>query len=310
MLGSGWAKPVLITLATVLGAVVAPGTVAAQSEIAGQVTDTTGGILPGVTVEAASPALIEGSRVVFTDSQGQYRLIELRPGTYSVTFTLAGFSTVIREGVEVPPDFIAEVNAQLGVGNVEESITVTGESPVVDIRSAEVQDTMDREIIDAIPTGRTYQSVAQLAPSIQLNRPDIAGTEAFFSTNLRVHGSLTRDQAIHLDGMDTSDGENDGRFQGIYRDDGDNAAVVYTSSALPAEVSKGGVRINMIGQEGGNEFSGAFFVAETPGEMQSDNFSQALEAAGLRTPNETRRIFDYNATLGGPFIPDRLWFFA
>ena len=139
---------------------------------------------------------------------------------------------------------------------------MTGDSPLVDVRNALVQNVMDRETLDVLPTGRTYQAVAQTAPSVQLNRPDVGGTEAFFSTNLTVHGSLTRDRSIHLDGMDTSDGEADGRFQGIYRDDGDNEAVVYTTSALPAEVSKGGVRINMIGHEGGNDFGGSFFIAD------------------------------------------------
>jgi len=286
------------------------GVAAAQGAIAGVVRDSGGGVLPGVTVEVSSPALIEKTRTAVTDGQGQYRIIDLRPGTYTVVISLAGFNTVRREGLELPADFIATVNADLKVGALEESITVTAESPVVDVRSTTVQNVMNRELLDAIPTGRSYQSVAQLTPGVQLNRPDIAGAEAFFSTNLRVHGSLTRDQAIHLDGMDTTSGEGDGRFQGFYRDDGDNEAVVYTTSSIPAEVSKGGVRINMIGREGSNVFRSSLFVAETPGAWQANNITPALVTRGLPTAREVRRFYDYNFTLGGPIARDRHWFFS
>ena len=287
-----------------------PTAAAAQSAIAGTVQDSSGAVLPGVTVEVTSPALIERVRTATTDVQGRYQITDLRPGTYTVAFTLAGFNTIRREGIQLPANFTAQVDARLQVGAVEETVVVTGASPLVDVRNALVQNVMDRETLDVLPTGRTYQAVAQTAPSVQLNRPDVGGTEAFFSTNLTVHGSLTRDQSIHLDGMDTSDGEADGRFQGIYRDDGDNEAVVYTTSALPAEVSKGGVRINMIGREGGNDFGGSFFVAEAPGGLQSNNFTQDLQQRGLSTPNEIRRTFDYNLTGGGPIKRDRMWFFS
>ncbi len=282
----------------------------AQGAIAGVVRDSSGGVLPGVTVEVSSPALIEKTRTAVTDAQGQYRIIDLRPGTYTVVISLPGFNTMRREGLELPADFTATVNADLRVGALEESITVTAESPVVDVRSTTVQNVMNRELLDAIPTGRSYQSVAQLAPGVQLNRPDIAGAESFFSTNLRVHGSLTRDQAIHLDGMDTTSGEGDGRFQGFYRDDGDNEAVVYTTSSIPAEVSKGGVRINMVGREGGNRFRSSLFVAETPGAWQANNITPDLIARGLPTAREVRRFYDYNFTLGGPIERDRHWFFS
>lgn len=290
--------------------VLVPITAGAQSAIVGTVQDSSGAVLPGVTVEVASPVLIERVRSAITDLQGRYQITELRPGTYAVAFTLVGFNSVRREGVELPANFSAQVNATLSIGTVEETIVVTGASPIVDVRSAQVDNVMDRATLDVLPTGRSYQAVAQTAPAIQLSRPDSAGTEAFFSTNLTVHGSLTRDQSIHLDGMDTSDGEADGRFQGIYRDDGDNEAVVYTTSALPAEVSKGGVRINMIGREGGNTFRGTVFVAEAPGSLQSSNFSSDLQSRGLPTPNEIRRTFDYNLTGGGPIKRDRMWFFS
>lgn len=307
MCSNGTAKRLVVALALWI---LASDSAWAQSAVAGVVKDSSGGVLPGVTVEVSSPVLIEKTRTAVTDEQGQYRVIDLRPGTYAVVFSLPGFNTVIRDGLELPADFTATINAELKVGSLQETVTVSGESPVVDVRSTTVQNVMNRELLDAIPTGRSYQSVAQLAPGVQLNRPDIAGTEAFFSTNLRVHGSLTRDQAIHLDGMDTTSGEGDGRFQGFYRDDGDNEAVVYTTSSIPAEVSKGGVRINMIGREGGNTFRSSLFVAESPGAWQADNITPDLVTRGLPTAREVRRVYDYNVTLGGPIRRDRHWFFS
>ena len=218
-----------------------------------------------------------------------------------MTFSLTGFTGVRREGVILTAEFTASINAELTVGTVEETITVSGESPVVDVHSPIVQNVMSRDLLDAIPSGRSYQAIAQTTPGIVVSRPDMAGTENFFSTNLRVHGSITADQAIHLDGMDTTSGESDGRFQGFYRDDGDNEEVVYTTSAIPAEVSKGGVRINMIGREGGNTFRGSYFLAETPGSLQSNNLTDDLKARGLPSASEIRRIFDHNLTFGGPF---------
>src|ERR687892_740516 len=134
--------------------VFAPASAQAQATIAGQVKDSSGAVLPGVTVEAASPALIEKVRSVVTDGTGQYRIVDLRPGSYTVTFTLPGFNTVKREGVELTGTFTAAIDAEMRVGALEETITVTGESPIVDVQSATKQRVIDREVIDSIPTSR------------------------------------------------------------------------------------------------------------------------------------------------------------
>ena len=135
-----------------------PGAAWAQSlvtgSIAGVVKDTTGAVLPGVTVEAASPALIEKVRTVVTDAQGQYKIIDLRPGVYTVTFTLAGFSTVKREGIELTVNFTAPVNADMRVGALEETVTVSGASPVVDVQSVVQQKVITNEVVAAIPSFR------------------------------------------------------------------------------------------------------------------------------------------------------------
>src|SRR5206468_7937624 len=143
------------------------------------------------------------------------------------------------EGLVLEANFTATVNADLTVGAVQETMTVTGASPTVDVQNALVQQVINRELLDVIPTGRSWQSVGQTAPGIMLDRPDVGGSEAFFSTNLFVHGSGISDQTFLLDDIDLSDGEADGRFTGMYRDDGDNEQIAYQTSAITAETSRG-----------------------------------------------------------------------
>src|SRR4051794_4603395 len=152
--GRTLAMVVLILLAFI-------STANAQSAIAGVVHDASGAVLPGVSVEAASAALIEGSRTVVTDAAGGYRIENLRPGEYIVTFTLTGFRTVRREGIVLPTSFTAQVNTELSLGQLEESIVVTGESPLVDVRGSVSQSVMTREKLDTLPTGKDPFAVGQ-----------------------------------------------------------------------------------------------------------------------------------------------------
>src|SRR5216110_1666652 len=146
--------------------VLLPSAAYAQAAITGVVRDTSGGVLPGVTVEAASPVLIEKVRSVVSDATGQYRIVDLRPGTYAVTFSLPGFSSVRREGIELSGTFVATVNGDLRVGALEETITVTGETPIVDVQSAKVQQTVSKDILSAIPTGRNAGTITALIPGM------------------------------------------------------------------------------------------------------------------------------------------------
>ena len=148
-----------------------PAAAFAQGTITGVVRDASGAVLPGVTVEAASPVLIEKVRSVLTDSTGQYRIVDLRPGTYAVTFTLPGFTTVKRDGIELTGDFVASVNADLRVGSLEETVTVTGESPIVDVQSARVQTVLDRDVLTAIPSSRGANGIQALIPGLIVGWP-------------------------------------------------------------------------------------------------------------------------------------------
>ncbi|OLC43436.1 MAG: hypothetical protein AUH43_20695 [Acidobacteria bacterium 13_1_40CM_65_14] len=145
-----------------------PAVASAQSVIAGVVKDTSGAVLPGVTVEATSPILIEKTRTSFTDSQGQYKIIDLRPGTYSVTFALPGFTTVKRDGVELSANFTASVNVELMVSGLEETVTVSGASPIVDVQTTLRRDVLMRDVLDALPTGRNYQTIGSVLPGVSM----------------------------------------------------------------------------------------------------------------------------------------------
>jgi len=159
----------------VLGSI---GAFAQTGAIAGVVRDSSGAVLPGVTVEAASPALIEKVRSVVSDGQGQFKIIDLRPGTYSVTFTLAGFNTMKREGIVLTADFTATVNGEMRVGAVTETVTVTGESPLIDTQSITQKKSLTHDVIDGLPTGRSFQNLSVLVPGVQtaLASQDVGGT--------------------------------------------------------------------------------------------------------------------------------------
>lgn len=286
-----------------------PGGLYAQSAIAGIVRDSTGGVLPGVTVEASSPALIEKARTVVTNDAGQYLVIDLRPGIYTIVFSLDGFTALRREGLELPSNFTATVNVELRVGGVQETITVSGESPVVDTRSATQQQVLSRELLDSVPTGRNIWGIGATLPAVTISAPDVGGTAGMQQTYIAVHGSERRDNAIQIDGMSVNGIEGDGAIQNYF-----NPAMFeemsYQTSALSAEVPSSGVRLNMIPKAGGNTFTGSAFWSHTPGQWQSNNFTSALKATGLRAPNRVDRIFDLNLGLGGPILKERLWFFS
>ena len=296
--------------------VLAPTLASAQpaSQFTGVVTDNTGGILPGVTVEAASPALIEGSRVAISDGAGRYLLVDLRPGVYTITFTLPGFSTVVVEQQELPAGFTATVDAELSVGALEETVTVSGEAPVVDVQAISQAEVLDREVLDAIPTGRNLQSTAQLIPGVKMNRPEVGLTTAAQQTYMSVHGMSARQTTVMVDGQLVMSSGGDGGVQN-YNNQLAASEMVYETSGISAETSTGGVRISMIPREGGNTHSGQNYFGFANNEfggltLQADNHHQRLKDRGLTAVESLDYVYDLNVAHGGPIIRDKLWFFG
>jgi hypothetical protein len=187
--------------AALVVAVFVPSIVFAQASIAGVVRDSSGGVLPGVTIEAASPVLIEKVRSSVSDGNGRYQIIDLRPGVYTVTFSLTGFNAVRRDGVELAGAGTTTVDVELRVGALEETITVTGEAPTVDVQTATRQTVMDREIVQALPTARNYYSLGALITGVNTNSQDVGGALGDTMSSLTAHGSRTVDQRITNNGV-------------------------------------------------------------------------------------------------------------
>jgi len=295
-------RRVVLCLAVLSAAVLfAPRTSSAQA-IVGVVKDTTGAIMPGVLVEASSPALIEKTRSVVTDSAGQYRIVDLSPGTYQVVFTLAGFKTVRRGDIVLEGNFTPTINAELQVGSVEETLTVTADAPTVDLVNNTTAFVANRDVLDSIPVAvRNTPSRALLIPGTTVT-PFVLG-----QYNMRVHGSDTSDMVIAIDGMRVNNLCGSGQYSGFYMNDASVQEVTYTTGAESAEMQAGGLRINSVPKDGGNTFSGSFFAYGQGSSLQADNRSAAVkpfvQIAG------TAYDYQVNPSFGGPLKKDKLWFY-
>ncbi|MFM8535265.1 MAG: carboxypeptidase regulatory-like domain-containing protein [Acidimicrobiia bacterium] len=282
-----------------------PADARAQGSIAGSIKDPSGAVLPGVTVEASSLALIEKARYAVSDTSGYYRITDLPPGTYTVSFTLTGFKTVRREGVLIQGTFSAPVSAELAVGALEETITVSG-TPTVDVSNNTAQMVIDRDILDAIPTPmRNTPARALLLPGTTVT-PFVLG-----QYTMSVHGSATADTVIAIDGMRVNNLCGSGQYSGFYMNDAAIEEVTFTTGAESAEMQNGGLRINSTPKDGGNRFSGTFFAYGAGSGLQADNRTDAMKTGTTAIPKPgIAYTWQVNPSLGGPIKKDRLWFYA
>jgi hypothetical protein len=287
-----------------------PTVVRAQAAIAGQVKDASGAVLPGVTVEAASPVLIEKTRAVVSDGSGNYRIENLRPGTYTVTFTLTGFSIVKHDDVMVSGSGVTTADATLRVGAVAETITVTGETPLVDTASTKKEVVLDHDAVQNLPSSRQYFTLARVAPGTVGGGSDVGGAGiADVGQSLTVHGSKAVDQRVLLNGLSIMTLQAGGNIGGQQPDVGSAAEIAVDTTSLSAEMATGGVRINFIPRDGGNTFSNSTFFTFANQSMQGNNYTDALKAAGLATPTQLDSTWDLNESVGGPIRRDQVWFF-
>jgi hypothetical protein len=265
-------------------------------------------VLPGVAVEAASPALIEKVRSVVTDGTGQFRIVDLRPGVYEVTFTLPGFAVVRRQGIELTGTFTATVNAEMRVGALEETVTVTGESPVVDVQSTQRQQVMNQEVLDALPAGRTPATMIAVLPGVTREREDVGGIIGDGSRRGGARARGNDDVRTVVGGVSLQSPSGSGGSGGTAMNLAAYQEVAVDTGGLGAEGVEAGVRVNLIPRDGGNTFSGRLFANFANSAMQGDNFTQDLRDRGLGTPNTVNKLWEFNPSLGGPIMRDRLWF--
>jgi hypothetical protein len=271
------------------------------------VRDSSGAILPGVTVEAASPALIEKVRTTVTDGAGRYRIEDLRPGTYSVTFTLAGFVTVKRDGLIVGGTGVIAADGELRVGGVQETITVTGETPVVDITSTKREVTLDNETMRALPSVRSYSYLLTTVPGLQTNVNNVNSGPVF--AIFPIHGGRGVESRLTVEGMNISNPPGGNQPPNYVADIGNAQEVTMTTSGGLGESETAGLTMNIVPRQGGNNLSGLFFVSGFSEGMQSDNFTPELQARGAIQPTPLTRVYDVNLATGGPVVRDRLWYY-
>ena len=296
-----------VLVGVVMALALTPSAVWAQSAIAGQVRDNTGAVLPGAIVEAASAALIEGTRAAVTDGSGQYSIANLRPGVYSVTFKLAGFNTIVRSNLELPASFTANVDVAMSLGSLEESITVSGETPLVDVSQAQRTQIFNRDVLDNVPTTNSLWSIGNLAAGVTMQAPDVGGSSNVQDRELAAHGANSTHTAYKVDGMMVSTMIGDGRAPNYFTELSNEEISIQTSGGL-AENASGGLTINMIPRDGGNVFHGQASLSGSLGSWQGNNLSQRLKDAGIRAVDAIDGIWDYGATAGGPIIKNRLWY--
>ena len=285
-----------------------PSIAFAQATLSGTVHDASGALLPGVTVEAASPALIEKVRSATTDSTGQFRVTELPPGTYSLTFTLPGFTTIKREGIEVSGVAVTTINADMRVGGVQETITVTGETPVVDVQSTRRQAVLGNDVIQALPAARGYGALLNAIPALQggYTQSQITPAMTFFNT----YGGRPNEGRVQLDGINVGSAFNGGGVSGFALDTANAAEMQVTLSGGLGEAEVGASTVNIVPRTGGNRLAGTGFISNAGEWSMGSNLDDTLRSYGIVDPPDIVNAWDASFSLGGPIKRDRLWYFG
>src|SRR6187200_241980 len=298
-------------LTGILFTILVPSAVYAQASIAGVVKDASGAVLPGVTVEAASPVLIEKVRSATTDGSGQYRIVDLRPGTYAVTFSLTGFSSVKREGVELSGTFVATINADLKVGTLEETITVVAESPIVDVQSVRRQTTLSNEMLTTVPNARSWYAIASLFQGVTIQ----AGTSSDIQVTPQMTvfggaGGRANEGRMQVDGLGTGAALNGGGVSTYVADISNAQEVVTTNSGGLGEAEVGGPSMNIVPRSGGNTVKGQIYLSGVPPAWVNSNYDDDLKNRGMSAPGKLLKQWDETFGVGGPIMKDRIWYYG
>jgi Carboxypeptidase regulatory-like domain len=279
----------------------------ASSALNGTVKDGTGGALPGVTVMITSPALQVGRMVAITGADGSYRFVDLPAGTYTARFELQGFKPFTREQLRLTVGFVARVDAVMQLGGIEESVTVSGQSPVVDVTSTGASVAFTRETLEAVPRGRDLQNVFAMAPGVTQPTPDVGGSNMANRQNISSYGVAAQPK-LQVEGMNVTMGSD--QSAGVYFMDNTLDEVQIKTSGADAEVSVPGISMVGVLKSGGNEFHGIYAGGfETP-TLQATNLDDALRAQGLSATTPLKSFYDVSADLGGRIVRDKLWFYV
>jgi hypothetical protein len=282
----------------------------AQASLTGVIRDNSGAVLPGVTVEATSPVLIERARTAVSDGSGQYRITELLPGTYSLSFTLSGFSVVKRDGVEVRGSGVVPINADMRIGAIEETITVTGESPTVDTQTTRREMVINAETLATLPVTRSYGTLLAAIPGIVTDNTSRGAMTEPFMTFFSANGGRANEGRMLINGMPVAASFNGGGVSTFIYDVANTEEMQVLVSGGLGEAEAGGPSVNLVPRSGGNAFRGTGFSSGTGTGLRSDNIDDYLRGIGLTRPPALLMQYDVSGALGGPLKRDRLWFFG
>jgi len=283
----------------------------ALGTIAGSAKETSGAVVPGVTVTVASPALIEKVRSATTDGSGLYRIVNLPPGTYTVTFTLTGFGTWRREGVEVSPGFTANIDGELRLGNIQETVTVTSESPTVDVQSAAQRRAVTAQEFKELPSGGSWIQMAALTSAVRASNQDVGGILGDQTgAQVSAHGSREGDGVSLVDGLRIGNMYLSSNLTNMSLSPLLFDQVDVQLSGQSAETGTNGVIMNAIPKSGGNRFSATGLINGSAPDLQGDNLTDRLKARGATSTTQLKKLYDINGALGGPIKRDRLWFYV
>jgi hypothetical protein len=288
----------------------APVSASAQQpgQIFGKVTDSTGGVLPGVTVTLSSPVLLQ-PQVAVTSETGTYQFPGLAVGVYAVRFELTGFKTVVREGIRIEIGFNAQINEQLAVSAVEETVTVTGESPVIDTRDTSKTARFNQEALQGIPSSRDPWTIIEQAPGVAMDRQNVGGSQSGQQSNFVARGAAMREQKWNLDGVDITDMSATGGSP-VYFDFDSFEEMQISTGGADVTMQSPGVGVNLVTKSGTDKLRGSARYYVTDQKFQSNNVTDELRLQGATTGNPIQNIKDYGLEAGGPIKKGRAWFWG
>ena len=281
--------------------------------IAGSAKDESGHLLSGVTVEATSPALIEKSRMVVTNDAGEYKIEDLRPGVYTVTFSAPGFATVKHEGLELNTGVTLPIDASMKVASASETVTVTTATPVVDVQNASLENVLTEKTLSTVPTGMGIPGYTEITlGATQSSTPDVGGNKGEELDSILIHDSRSNDDDELLDGMSFSSGQSTGGLgqRSVVINKISVQEITVSTGSASAEAGHEGANVNVVPKTGSDELHGAVNYTAATGGFQSQNLDPALEARGLQSGENIKETYDLGAGVGGPIFRGKLWFWG
>src|ERR687897_1979264 len=302
----------LVALSFSVSAFAQGGGASSTGTIQGRVADAQGAVLPGVTVTATSPALIQPQTTV-TSETGNYRFPAVPPGTYALAFELAGFNALKREGVEIRLGFTASVNVELALATLQETVTVTGASPIIDTTATRTVQNFKLTELQSIPNGRDMWALLAVTPAVQMSRIDVGGNRAGTQTGYRAYGLDGQTRGL-IEGINTTEGTSGA---GFYFDYASLEEAFLGTSGQSAEMPNPGVQSQFIARSGSNTFQGEYHLDWYNNALQGSNIPDeytvptAFNNSPIRAhSNEIDRYYDHDINAGGPIAKDKLWMFA